>query len=356
MEDLLRTVLPLAFSSDRETVKSIAVILLKVAHQDTFMLLESRSMSALLNLFVLAVQYWVLELVASDPELQRLVLDLLESLTRCPAFASTFRSSAVMSKLMGLSTLVQGQAKMRIVKLVGVLSKVQAVESRYDSTILKATTTDQAPPDYARAPPRGGEGTRTEGVGMQRELTRNESYLSTIPRQTEPVRQTKPEPRTGYRDPDNTRQRYQDARETREVRVSRETRDVRESRETPYEAPDYGRAKPQDPPYEPYAERSRQGTPAYNTDQPEEQMTRIISDYVDMLTPGNSTEMVVFALQSIHQSLNGTSYAESIDIVIHEPLLFTKILNLIELVVPANVQDIQKRILGTLAAKLSGED
>lgn len=333
VEDLLRTTLPLAFSADRETVKSIAKICLKVCHHDTFMILESRSMSALLNLLVLAVQFWVLELVASDPDLQRIVLDLLDNLSKCTAFASTFRSSAVMSKLMNLSTYVQGQARIRIVKLVGVLSKVHAAEPKYDTSVLRASDGPRSP-EHPRMQPRQVEAARTEAYPPARhELQRNDSYMATFPRQTDPVRQSKVEAtRTAFREPEAKRVRLQ------------------ESKEQTYEN-DMPRSRQQDP--EPYKERSRQPTPTYYADQSEDQITRILSDYIDMLTPGNSTEMVVFALQSIDQGLNGKTYLESIDIVMNEPVLFVKILNLIELVTPANVSEIHKRVLGTLATKLT---
>mmetsp|Transcript_20330 Transcript_20330/g.37956 ORF Transcript_20330/g.37956 Transcript_20330/m.37956 type:complete len:663 (+) Transcript_20330:3853-5841(+) len=333
IEELLRTVLPLAFSGDRETVKNVAIILLKVAHHDTFLLLESRSMSALLNLYVLAVQYWVLELVSNDAELQRITLDLLDKVSACTAFAATFRTNTVMSKLMNLSTYVQGQARIRIVKLVGVFSKVQAVESKFDTGMLKGTEGPKSP-DHPRTQPRQVEASRTDtyqSATRQPEMRRNESYLSTIPRQSEPVRQSVTDvSRAAYREPEARRSRYQEP-----------------PREQTYETTDYSRTRKAEP-QEPQAERARQPTPHYYADQSEDQITRIISDYIDMLTPGNSTEMVVFALQSIDQGLN-----ESIDIVMHEPILFVKILNLIELVTPANVHEIHKRVLSTLASKMN---
>ena len=78
VEDLLSNVLSLAFSSNPKTVHNLCMILTKAIHSGNAQMFNDRANAPLLNLLVLALQFWTIELAERDVIVQKGLIEILE--------------------------------------------------------------------------------------------------------------------------------------------------------------------------------------------------------------------------------------------------------------------------------------
>jgi len=122
-EELLMTVLPLCFVTNRETVHSALTTLCKCLTPASYRIIEDRGNADVMSLLVLALQYWVFEIMDGDATIQTGLVDLLEVLIRSGAFCKSFRTPMVMNRLMQLSRVLTSQGRAKLVKVINGLSR-----------------------------------------------------------------------------------------------------------------------------------------------------------------------------------------------------------------------------------------
>ena len=94
--------------------------------------------------------------------------------------------------------------------------------------------------------------------------------------------------------------------------------------------------------------RYKAGTRDYHTDLQSTGMGGMVTDFILMLAPQNTNEMICFALHSLENFVS-----EAVDVAMQNADLFLKCFNLIEITTPANFHNIQYNILSSLAARMN---
>jgi hypothetical protein len=294
-EELLMTVLPLCFVTNRETVHSALATLCKCLTPVSYRIIEDRGNADVLSLLVLALQYWVFEIMDGDAIIQNGLIDLLEVLIRSGTFSKSFRTPMVMNRLMQLSRVLTSQGRAKLVKVINGLS-------RGDGTVEQGEATQ-----YNREPSRPAD-----SAGSQ---------LSRVPAAREDFRPA--------------REDFRPARE--DSRAARE--EVRQEGTRPR---DFHR-----PAEVPRAvEQTRH--PASFARMPNMQSDDIIVEYINMFSADSNPDMVNFGLTSIEPLTE-----DATDLAVTDKDLFLKVLNLTEFVVPQEVARVQMRILAQIIEKIT---
>ena len=92
---------------------------------------------------------------------------------------------------------------------------------------------------------------------------------------------------------------------------------------------------------------NKAGTREYRTNLQNTGVGGMVIDFIIMLAPQNTQEMICFALHSLENFVS-----EAVDVGMQDPDLFLKCFNLIDLTVPANFINIQYDMIKTLASRL----
>lgn len=95
-------------------------------------------------------------------------------------------------------------------------------------------------------------------------------------------------------------------------------------------------------------DRYKPGTRDYKTSLTDTGMGSMLSDFIQMLSVQNTSEMICFALHSLENFVS-----EAIDIAVQDPELFMKCFNLVEISTPSNFHAIQSKLISCLANKLN---
>lgn len=95
-------------------------------------------------------------------------------------------------------------------------------------------------------------------------------------------------------------------------------------------------------------ERYKPGSRDYKTSITDNGMGSMVSDFIQMLSPQNTSEMICFALHSLENFVS-----EAIDVSIQDPELFIKCFNLTEISTPSNFHSVQSNLISCLADRLT---
>lgn len=156
-EELLMTVLPLCFVTNRETVHSTLIVLCKCITPMSYRVVEDRSNADVMSLLVMALQYWVFDVMDGDATIQNGLIDLLEVLIRSAVFCKSFRTPLVMNRLMQLSRVLTSQGRAKLVKVINGLSRgdgtvEQGEEPQYAAAREAPRAVDSPASQYSRGP------------------------------------------------------------------------------------------------------------------------------------------------------------------------------------------------------------
>ncbi|CAG9330504.1 unnamed protein product [Blepharisma stoltei] len=283
-EELILSILPLGFTQNPATLHSVCTILTKGIHEGTVRLLDDRSYSNLLSMLITVLQYWVMELMDRDSIVQQAVIDILEICMRSRLFTSSFKTQTIMAKLMNATRGLNTTGKAKLTRIIAALSKGEAYEA-----------------PARREEPRWEQQNISEPVPAQ---AKRESLL-------------KGQSRERHQDPAPNPNRY-------EAKIQSQN------------------------PSQPPRFDSRDQNRGYQTRLPETEMGRMIADYIEMLSPSNTLEMICFGLHNLETVMD-----EALDISLENSDLFLKLFGLIEIPVPANYENLQYQLLKGLSTRIT---
>jgi hypothetical protein len=124
-EDILINILPLGFSTSKVIIHNVAVILAKLFSGERLYVIENNPVQG--NLLVMVLNYWLHDVVSADSFLLNTTVDLLETLVKCAYFCKQFNSPSVLSQLMAISKyeVTSSQSKTKLLKILSYLSRGQ---------------------------------------------------------------------------------------------------------------------------------------------------------------------------------------------------------------------------------------
>lgn len=136
--------------------------------------------------------------------------------------------------------------------------------------------------------------------------------------------------------------------EPRELREPREAFSYKTDHPEPYPGPGLSTGHSREAKRPEKQERYKPGTRDFKSSLHETGMGSMVSDFIQMISTQNTSEMICFALHSLENFVS-----EAVDVALQDPELFSRLFSLIEISTPSNFHSVQSSLLSTLSARLN---
>ena len=299
----------------------MAVGIGKVFEGERLDFLEKRENSLVFNLMVTMINYWLNDLAPLDSFLLSSLVDILEILSKSAVFCSHFKSSFTLNNLMALTKLefISAQTRSRIIKLISYLGKGEYRNSYQPRPLSQAQTHYQA----RRREEEGSRRKEEEGRRPEEEgRFQSSSSFQEIKNREKMIKPSSPL----YPSPSS----YPSAPSSYPPPPSS------------YPLPPSSYPPPPSsypPPPSSY--------PSPSSSLPRNVTSNLMGDFIDLLEPSNSREMLVFAMQNLAPAIEAVTPG-----ILDSDKRYLKCLNLIEIILPPELQQAQIDLLESVADNL----